>query len=141
MLKLDPTNEKRMNELVDKTHVSFTHRVFGIIKECNHPIYKVEWMMRDSPNTLVTMGMDRNEIEPLPGYLTETATYGPLDLNQTPNRLTPGEIQAAAALTRGNDGGKKARRSRKSRKSRKVRKSYKKYRKSRKVRKSRRARR
>jgi hypothetical protein len=81
VLKLpsDPAQQKRIDHLVSKTGVSFVYKVYGVVKNKNPDgTYNVAWNMRDSPDRIVTMDMDRSEIEPkpLPRYMTETATYG-----------------------------------------------------------------
>jgi hypothetical protein len=141
VLKLpsDPQKSDRVYYLLNTTGATFAHKVYGVVISKNSDrTYSVKWNTRDPPNTIVTIDMNKSEIE-LPDnrlpYQKFPGNVRPLVTTQTPNRSTPDEIQAAAqAVKPGPEqgGGKKAR------KSRKVRKSHKKSRKSRKARKSRR---
>jgi len=134
MINLDPStiSKERIDELSAKTGVAFVYPVFGTIIKCNHPIYNVEWTIRDSSKT-IKMDMNRSELkERFPKFFNSHEAHGNLGRVYT-NNLTPDEIRAAAqAVKPGPEqgGGKKARKSRKVRKSRK---SHKKSRKSRKA--------
>jgi hypothetical protein len=133
----DSQKMERLNYLVKNTRAAFAHKVYGVVRSKNYDgTYSVEWNVRDSPNTIV-IDMDRSEIERLP-YQKYPGNVRPLVTTQTPNNLTPDEIQAAAQAVNPDTEQGAGKRARKSRKVRKSRKSHKKYRKSRKVRKSRR---